>query len=93
MSVYKKKSRDNEIDDPHAPNTKFVDQHYLGFIADNLLAYTVIFQQLLPRFSRIDIASPKNALMLFRVCKVSLKLDISIVFYMKSFFLLGVWSA
>ncbi|XP_051170691.1 sphingomyelin phosphodiesterase 4 [Leptopilina boulardi] len=43
---------------------------WMSFVANNLLAYTAIFQQLLPRFMRIDLVAPKNALMLFRVTKV-----------------------
>ncbi|CAK9809971.1 Sphingomyelin phosphodiesterase 4 [Anthophora plagiata] len=43
---------------------------WMPFIAHNLLAYTVIFQQLLPRFMRTDLVAPKNALMLFRLTKV-----------------------
>lgn len=43
---------------------------WLSFVANNLLAYTAIFQQLLPRFMRTDLVAPKNALMLFRVTKV-----------------------
>ncbi|XP_017762369.1 PREDICTED: sphingomyelin phosphodiesterase 4 [Eufriesea mexicana] len=43
---------------------------WMPFIAHNLLAYTAIFQQLLPRFMRTDLVAPKNALMLFRVTKV-----------------------
>lgn len=43
---------------------------WMPFIAHNLLAYTAIFQQLLPRFMRTDLIAPKNALMLFRVTKV-----------------------
>lgn len=42
----------------------------MPFIAHNLLAYSAIFQQLLPRFMRTDLVAPKNALMLFRVTKV-----------------------
>ncbi|XP_014609205.1 PREDICTED: sphingomyelin phosphodiesterase 4 isoform X2 [Polistes canadensis] len=48
----------------HNPN------RWIAFVANNLLAYTVIFQQLLPRFMRTDLVAPKNALMLFRVTKV-----------------------
>ncbi|XP_046830955.1 sphingomyelin phosphodiesterase 4 isoform X4 [Vespa crabro] len=48
----------------HDPN------RWITFVANNLLAYTVIFQQLLPRFMRTDLVAPKNALMLFRVTKV-----------------------
>ncbi|XP_058808686.1 sphingomyelin phosphodiesterase 4 [Phymastichus coffea] len=40
------------------------------FISNNLLAYTAIFQQLLPRFMRTDLVAPKNAHMLYRVTKV-----------------------
>ncbi|XP_043281782.1 sphingomyelin phosphodiesterase 4 isoform X2 [Venturia canescens] len=43
---------------------------WITFVANNLLAYTAIFQQLLPRFMRTDLVAPKNALMLFRVTKV-----------------------
>ncbi|XP_043462172.1 sphingomyelin phosphodiesterase 4 [Leptopilina heterotoma] len=43
---------------------------WMSFVANNLLAYTAIFQQLLPRFMRIDLVAPKNSLMLFRVTKV-----------------------
>lgn len=48
-----------------------VDREYLPFIAENLLAYVVIFQQLLPRFGRADLVSPKMSLMLYRITKVS----------------------
>ncbi|XP_053595621.1 sphingomyelin phosphodiesterase 4 isoform X2 [Microplitis demolitor] len=44
--------------------------YWMPFVANNLLAYTAIFQQLLPRFMRTDLVAPKNALMLFRVTKV-----------------------
>lgn len=43
---------------------------WMCFVATNLLAYTAIFEQLLPRFMRTDLVAPKNALMLFRVSKV-----------------------
>jgi sphingomyelin phosphodiesterase 4 len=56
--------RDNE---EHA---RTVDRQWINFIAENLLSYTVIFRQLLPRFTRLDLATPKNAHMLFRVTKV-----------------------
>lgn len=42
---------------------------WISFVANNLLAYTAVFQQLLPRFMRTDLVAPKNALMLFRVTK------------------------
>lgn len=62
---------------------KSVDAEYMQFIAENLLAYIVIFQQLLPRFIRIDLASPKMSLMLYRLTKVrqlcNFTIDFSIV--------------
>ncbi|XP_023727269.1 sphingomyelin phosphodiesterase 4 isoform X8 [Cryptotermes secundus] len=56
--------RDNE------ERTRTVDRQWLSFIAENLLSYTIIFKQLLPRFTRLDLTTPKNAHMLFRVTKV-----------------------
>lgn len=50
--------------------TSAVDREYLHFMADNLLVYVVIFQQLLPRFIRVDLVSPKMAVMLYRISKV-----------------------
>ncbi|XP_034252630.1 sphingomyelin phosphodiesterase 4 isoform X2 [Thrips palmi] len=47
-----------------------VDRRWLPFIAENLLSYTVIFQEMIPRFARLDLSTPKNANMLFRVSKV-----------------------
>lgn len=43
---------------------------WISFVANNLLAYTAVFQQLLPRFMRTDLVAPKNATMLYRVTKV-----------------------
>ena len=42
------------------------------FIVENLLFYSKLFQDLLPRLFRLDLSSPKNAYMLFRVCKVNI---------------------
>ncbi|KAL1494759.1 hypothetical protein ABEB36_010305 [Hypothenemus hampei] len=42
----------------------------LNFIVENLLCYVVVFEQLLPRFCRIDLVSPKISLMLYRITKV-----------------------
>lgn len=58
------KSEEEERGKIHDPN------RWMPFIAHNLLAYSAIFQQLLPRFMRTDLVAPKNALMLFRVTKV-----------------------
>ncbi|KDR21935.1 Sphingomyelin phosphodiesterase 4 [Zootermopsis nevadensis] len=51
-------------------HTRTVDRQWINFIAENVLSYTVIFRQLLPRFKRLDLTTPKNAHMLFRVTKV-----------------------
>lgn len=51
---------------------------WIPFVAHNLLAYTAIFHQLLPRFMRTDLVAPKNALMLFRVTKVHI---LSLIYY------------
>lgn len=59
-----------DMDDNTNTAVKAVDREYLQFIAENILAYVVIFQQLLPRFLRVDLASPKNSLMLYRLTKV-----------------------
>lgn len=53
-----------------------VDRDDLPFIAENLLSYVVIFQQLLPRFSRVDLVSPKISLMLYRLTKVCKNIEI-----------------
>lgn len=47
-----------------------IDNRWKHFINDNLLFYTVIFRDLINRFIRIDLGSPKNSYMLFRVCKL-----------------------
>ncbi|XP_055525669.1 sphingomyelin phosphodiesterase 4 isoform X2 [Wyeomyia smithii] len=41
-----------------------------NFITDNLLVYTQIFIQLIPRFERMDLTTLRNVLMLFRLLKV-----------------------
>lgn len=41
-----------------------------SFIAENLIAYTQIFVQLIPRFERMDLTTLRNVLMLFRLLKV-----------------------
>lgn len=41
-----------------------------SFIAENLIVYTQIFVQLIPRFERIDLTTLRNVLMLFRLLKV-----------------------
>lgn len=61
-----KQQKEDEIN----VHSNLIDRQYLRFIADNLLAYTIIFQQLLPRFLRIDLTSPKEAVLIYRVTKV-----------------------
>ncbi|XP_065075055.1 sphingomyelin phosphodiesterase 4 [Ochlerotatus camptorhynchus] len=41
-----------------------------SFIAENLIVYTQIFVQLIPRFERMDLTTLRNVLMLFRLLKV-----------------------
>ncbi|KAG8225486.1 hypothetical protein J437_LFUL009479 [Ladona fulva] len=54
---------------------RVVDRNrWMPFVAENLLSYTIIFQQLLPRFARLDLSTPKNAQMLFRVTKAQQEL-------------------
>ncbi|XP_022186537.2 sphingomyelin phosphodiesterase 4 isoform X2 [Nilaparvata lugens] len=53
-----------------------VEPRWFPFIAENLLAYSLIFQLLLTRFSRVDLATPKNAFMLFRVTKVFAQINV-----------------
>ena len=49
-----------------------VDEEWLtsGFLDENLLHFVVPFQDFLKRLFRMDLSSPKNAQMLYRVCKV-----------------------
>ncbi|XP_074641623.1 sphingomyelin phosphodiesterase 4-like [Tubulanus polymorphus] len=50
--------------------SRHVEEKWNGFIFDNLLFYTGLFQEFLPRLFRLDLSSPKNAYMLYRVTKV-----------------------
>ncbi|XP_023023938.2 sphingomyelin phosphodiesterase 4 isoform X1 [Leptinotarsa decemlineata] len=59
-----------DVEDISAVPQAGVEQEFLPFIAENLLSYVVILQQLLPRFGRVDLVSPKMALMLYRIAKV-----------------------
>ncbi|CAG2162445.1 unnamed protein product [Oppiella nova] len=65
-------ARHSDGDDSNAKQEiTLTDGQWKQFIADNLLFYSVIFRQLIPRFSRVlDLSSSKNALMLFRLTKV-----------------------
>ncbi|XP_038059464.1 sphingomyelin phosphodiesterase 4-like isoform X2 [Patiria miniata] len=46
------------------------EERWLKFVSSNLLFYTVLFQEFLPRAFRQDLTGPKNAIVLFRVAKV-----------------------
>ncbi|KAK4875253.1 hypothetical protein RN001_011675 [Aquatica leii] len=59
-----------DIDDISTMPMKAVEREHMPFMTDNLLAYTVLLQQLLPRFNRVDLSSPKIALILYRLTKV-----------------------
>ncbi|KAF5304167.1 hypothetical protein FQR65_LT08061 [Abscondita terminalis] len=59
-----------DIEDISTIPMKAVDREHMAFMGDNLLAYTVLLQQLLPRFNRVDLSSPKIALILYRLTKV-----------------------
>ncbi|VVC87375.1 unnamed protein product [Leptidea sinapis] len=50
--------------------TGSLDPSYIQFIAENYPSYTCILQLILPRFTRFDLTTYKNAVMLFRLGKV-----------------------
>ncbi|XP_066268360.1 sphingomyelin phosphodiesterase 4-like [Branchiostoma lanceolatum] len=63
--------------DPNKPNIPGRDsrdrmnpEKWAQFVADNLLFYTSLFHVFLTRVFRLDLSSPRNAYMLFRVAKV-----------------------
>nr|XP_053653754.1 sphingomyelin phosphodiesterase 4-like isoform X2 [Cherax quadricarinatus] len=47
-----------------------VEGKWQGFIAENLLFYSLLFYHLVCRLFRLDLSAPKNAQILFRVTKV-----------------------
>lgn len=47
-----------------------VDSRWYGFIQENILFYTKLFNVMLLRMNRMDFATTKNAMMFYRVCKV-----------------------
>ncbi|GAB1597519.1 sphingomyelin phosphodiesterase 4-like [Argonauta hians] len=47
-----------------------IQDRWYSFVVDNLLFYSAIFHQILPRFFRMDLTSPHNAYMMFRITKV-----------------------
>ncbi|XP_067005119.2 sphingomyelin phosphodiesterase 4 [Anabrus simplex] len=62
-----------------ATKDRAVDRIWHGFIAEYLLAYTVIYQQVLPRFFRLDLTSSQNAMMINRVTKVFSQQNLNIM--------------
>ncbi|XP_054168242.1 sphingomyelin phosphodiesterase 4-like [Oppia nitens] len=70
-NVSKADQSDNDEKDGNTRDVTLSDQQWKEFISDNLMFYSIIFRQLIPRFSRVlDLSSSKNALMLFRLTKV-----------------------
>lgn len=49
---------------------KVVDWKWQNFVAENLLFYTLFLQKIILRFLRVELSSPKNSLMLYRISKV-----------------------
>ncbi|KAG5872702.1 hypothetical protein JTB14_008796 [Gonioctena quinquepunctata] len=70
IKQFNKRETNPDVEDISTATQPGVEREFLPFIAENLLAYTVIFQQLLPRFGRVDLVSPKMSLMLYRIAKV-----------------------
>lgn len=54
----------------HFGDTQPIQRPFDSFVKENMLAYTQIFVQLLPRFERLDLSSVKNASMMHRLLKV-----------------------
>ncbi|KAH8414053.1 hypothetical protein KR222_003373, partial [Zaprionus bogoriensis] len=53
-----------------------ISNYFDGFIIDNLIVYTHIFMQLLPRFERLDYSVYRNAHMLLRLAKAFSQQDL-----------------
>ncbi|KAH9525824.1 sphingomyelin phosphodiesterase 4, neutral membrane (neutral sphingomyelinase-3) [Bulinus truncatus] len=49
---------------------KYVDSIWESFVVDNLLFYTVLTAEFIPRIYRMDLTSPYSAYMVFRVSKI-----------------------
>ncbi|KAF2367107.1 Sphingomyelin phosphodiesterase 4 [Trinorchestia longiramus] len=47
-----------------------VEWQWQRFIAENLLFYSSVLTAVMPRLLRLDLSAPKNAHMLYRICKV-----------------------
>ncbi|KAK8396021.1 hypothetical protein O3P69_005241 [Scylla paramamosain] len=50
--------------------SRTVEGRWQGFVAENLLFYSLLFHYLLLRLFRLDLSAPRNAQVLFRVTKV-----------------------
>ncbi|XP_045108439.1 sphingomyelin phosphodiesterase 4-like isoform X2 [Portunus trituberculatus] len=50
--------------------SRTVEGRWQGFVAENLLFYSLLFHHLLLRLFRLDLSAPRNAQILFRVTKV-----------------------
>ncbi|KAK7506108.1 hypothetical protein BaRGS_00002830 [Batillaria attramentaria] len=61
-----KRSKDPRYREPES-RERNVEEKWDQFIEDNLLFYTVLFQEFVPRVYRMDLTSPQSAYMLFRV--------------------------
>ncbi|CAI9714813.1 sphingomyelin phosphodiesterase 4-like isoform X2 [Octopus vulgaris] len=66
VSQTKPNLRSNNEEDDNA----IIQDRWYSFVVDNLLFYSAIFHQILPRFFRMDLTSPHNAYMMFRITKV-----------------------
>lgn len=49
---------------------QLIQRQYESFIKENMISYTQILVQLLPRFERLDFSSVKSVLMMYRLVKV-----------------------
>lgn len=58
------------ISSPTSPIMIEIHKRYETFITENMISYTQIFVQLLPRFERLDFSSIKNVHMMYRLTKV-----------------------
>lgn len=54
----------------HYADTQPIQRPFDSFVKENMLSYTQIFIQLLPRFDRLDLSSVKNVSMMHRLLKV-----------------------
>ncbi|KAK0043891.1 sphingomyelin phosphodiesterase 4 [Biomphalaria pfeifferi] len=69
---YKDISKGGILESHHSETdiNKYVDQRWESFVEDNLLFYTVLTAEFIPRIYRMDLTSPYSAYMVFRVSKI-----------------------